>query len=333
VRSDIHDRRWHEELLAPYGLQLVADPKPVSFGARNAHTVLHTSDGAMVLRRYRGGWHLDTVLHEHAVLRRLAELDFPAVRVVTTSDGATFVRRGEQLFALFERSPGISYWSTFMTHRGRQRLHREAGRTLGVMHTALRGYVPDVEHHVNIQAASSGDASGVEWHLAALEWLTSTTGDDEYAHPHERDLVARAWYATQRLVDLDTTLQRADLPRVMIHGDYGLHNLLFADDGSAIVCDFELARLDLRLVDLVIAMSRIIVESGRSFLHGYCSAAPIPPDELRLLPTVWQFYHLTAAVRSWHNYRTIAGIERLATARRRLIEAERVHREGLVPRA
>ena len=329
TRSDQHDHDWYRDLLAPYGLPLVAGPEAVPFGARNAHVILQTPDGAKVLRRYRSWWPADSVRHEHAVLQRLAELDFPAVRVVATRGGSTFVRRDGHVFALFDRSHGVNYSSTFVSGRGRASLLREAGRTLAMMHDLLVGYAPAVDHHVTVQAGLAGDASGAQWHLAALESLASTIGHRGTADPVERELAERAGYARQRLVELDATLRTADLSQVVIHGDYGLHNLLFADDASAIVCDFELARLDRRLVDLVIVLSRIGDRGGRSFLRGYRSAASLRPDEVQLMPMVWEFHHLTGAVRSWHNHRTHAGNGRLTTARRRLIEAQRVHHEGL----
>ena len=98
------------------------------------------------------------------------------------------------------------------------------------------------------------------------------------------------------MCQLDEALPERQLPRVVIHGDYGLHNMLFRPDGAAMLLDFELSRLEWRLVDLVIMMSRLSVAKGRAFLTGYQSAYPLSEQEWQLFPQVWQNYMLRGAV-------------------------------------
>ena len=88
----------------------------------------------------------------------------------------------------------------------------------------------------------------------------------------------------------------------MIHGDFGIHNLAFRRDGTVVVFDFELARLEWRLVDLVIVLSRALPESGRAFLHGYRQVNEITPTEWGPSPRSGEFHLLAGAVRSWRNF-------------------------------
>ncbi|MEN8198403.1 MAG: phosphotransferase, partial [Pseudomonadota bacterium] len=53
---------------------------------------------------------------------------------------------------------------------------------------------------------------------------------------------------------LEEALGDAQLPRLVIHGDFGIHNMLFHDNESATLLDFELARLEWRLSDLVLVL-------------------------------------------------------------------------------
>jgi Ser/Thr protein kinase RdoA (MazF antagonist) len=89
-----------------------------------------------------------------------------------------------------------------------------------------------------------------------------------------------------------------------------------------VVTDFELARREWRLVDLIIVLSRISFDRGQAFLAGYREQAAIPADEWRYLSDVWQHYRLTGAIHSWHNHLIHGGEQRLATARARVAEAE-----------
>ena len=121
-----------------------------------------------------------------------------------------------------------------------------------------------------------------------------------------------------------------DLPQLVIHGDFGIHNLLFQPDGTAVVHDFELARLDWRLLDLVIAASRLAPARRGAFMAGYRETNELPGAEIDVLPALWRYHLLTGAVRSWYGYSEFGNVDRLATARARIIEAERVSSRGPV---
>jgi Ser/Thr protein kinase RdoA (MazF antagonist) len=139
---------------------------------------------------------------------------------------------------------------------------------------------------------------------------------------HHLALAGMAPDIADRLAELHRRIERADLPLTMIHGDYGIHNLLFRRDDVAVVTDFELARRELRLIDLVIVLSRVATEHGAAFLDGYREQTSIADEEWAQLANVWQYYRLTGAIQSWRNHSTHGGDGRLATARRRVAEAE-----------
>jgi Ser/Thr protein kinase RdoA (MazF antagonist) len=122
--------------------------------------------------------------------------------------------------------------------------------------------------------------------------------------------------------ELAGILEDVNLPRGVIHGDFGVHNLLFRPDGTAVVHDFELARIEWRVVDVIIVLSRLGEERGREFLTAYRAASDLTPGELRHLDEVWQYYRLRGAVQSWNSFLELGGMRRLETARRRVEEAD-----------
>jgi Ser/Thr protein kinase RdoA (MazF antagonist) len=113
---------------------------------------------------------------------------------------------------------------------------------------------------------------------------------------------------------LDEQLNQAPLPRLIIHGDYGLHNLLFQSTTQATPVDFELARLEWRLSDLVSCLSKLRYASGEydfdsmtHFMDGYRREYPISDEEWMFFPQVWQFYRLMGAVQYWKSYFETSG--------------------------
>lgn len=53
------------------------------------------------------------------------------------------------------------------------------------------------------------------------------------------------------------------------------------------------------------------------------------PTDWRYLGAMWEYHRLGGAVRAWESYVRRGKLERLAVARKRLVQAERVRDEGL----
>jgi Ser/Thr protein kinase RdoA (MazF antagonist)/thymidylate kinase len=312
------------EVLEHYRLELTRSPDNIPFGRRNHNVVVTTDVGRRVLRRYRTTAEPDSVMHEHAVLTELERRGFPAVRLARTAAGGTIVAHDGHLYALFEFEHGANLASyVFPGRASRTRILTTAARTLARLHRELADFTPEAAHHLGYHPASGERRRDLRWHLEALSVLPSrhpTAGPD--GQRHHRELAARSEALASRLSRLDAALTQAPLPRVMIHGDYGVHNLLFRRDGVAVVGDFELARREWRLIDLIIVLSRMPIGHGRTFIDAYRRASAIPADEWSNLADVWQYYRLTGAVQSWHNHFVHGGAQRLATARARVDEAE-----------
>ena len=309
-------------LLANYGVIASRTPRTVPFGARNVHVLVTTPSGRKVLKQYRERWTESTVAYEHAVLRRLGEVGFPSVRVNPTLSGDTVVASGGRLHALFDFVPGTTYTARLMPYRSRLRLLTRAGLTLGELHRELAGFTPEAVHHLGFRSATLDRTHDLAWYRETLDGLRLR----QYSVPPDRasdadELSRRADEIESRLDRLVEELERADLPRVVIHGDFGIHNLVFRPDGTVVVFDFELARLEWRLVDLVIVLSRALPQSGRVFLDGYRRSNEIRQSEWEFLPLVWEFHLLAGAIRSWRNFVDQGGAHRVTIARRRLEDA------------
>jgi len=106
----------------------------------------------------------------------------------------------------------------------------------------------------------------------------------------------------ERIASLDASLGRLDLPRRVIHGDFGLHNLLIEGD-VATPLDVELARIDWRLTDLLLVLDKQVGADGSVdgealgvFFEGYGVLGDV---ERAALADAWRYQCVTSAVRSW----------------------------------
>jgi glycosyltransferase involved in cell wall biosynthesis/Ser/Thr protein kinase RdoA (MazF antagonist) len=316
-------------VLDQFGLQLVGAPKNVATGRRNRNLVVHTDQGRKVLRRYRDGWPLSTIAYEHSILARLAELNFPAPRLVTTVSGSTFLSAMDGNYALFDFVDGANIVGRYLTAARLQRLRITSGELLARLHSDLEGFLPQGRHHLGFDSYSESRRRDLAWYeqtiarlkersveLAAGPSVAGAQVDDA------RWLARNADEVLERIADLRQTLAGVELPRAVIHGDFGLHNLLFQSDRSATVLDFELARLEWRLSEIVMIMGRAGLERSGHILAAYQDIYPLTGDEWHVLPQVWQLRNLEGAVQNWNTYFE-QGIEKnLAAARTRIARAD-----------
>jgi Ser/Thr protein kinase RdoA (MazF antagonist) len=326
VRRPSIDRDAADAILASYGLRVTKRVRNLPVGRRNRSVVVHTRAGPKVLKRYRDQWEVPTIVHEHSILRHLASTGFPAVRVEAARSGATLIDREDGRFALFAFEDGVNLAGFLLPLERRFRLWELAGRLLAEFHHAVEGFVPEGAHHLGYVGPIGERSRDLAWHLGSLQELSrdpvSTIGGEPEANIGW--LRGNAERIGDRILALHETLGEAQLSRSVIHGDYGLHNILFRRAGSPILLDFELARFDWRLIDIVTVLSRVEARLAAAFLHGYEEVAGPPGDEWRFLSDVWQFYRLSGAVQSWFTYARFGDARRLATARRRVEEADRI---------
>jgi Ser/Thr protein kinase RdoA (MazF antagonist) len=304
------------EVLARYGLEPTGSGQNLRLGRRSRNVAVSCRTGPKVVKRYRPRWRPAAVRYGHSILVRLEELGFPAVRLVRTPEGATWTQLDDGLYAVFDLVRGTNYSLNYLRRRDRLELTRVAATTLARMHRTLEDFTPLGEHHLSFASPTGDRVRDVAWHAAKLEELRarSATLEDPEALACTARLTELADPVLEQITSLEPRLADAALPRLVIHGDFGLHNLIFPSPGRAVPIDFEVARLDWRVNDLVSALGKYRFRDGsydlaamERFIEGYAPAFPFTPDELALFPDVWRLYRLRAAVQYWNSYFETSG--------------------------
>ncbi|HUP76700.1 MAG TPA: phosphotransferase [Acidimicrobiales bacterium] len=323
------DRDDCATVLGQYDLRVTGAPRNIGYGWRNEIVIVKTSDGTKVLKRYPSRWSEAAVQHEHSILAHLESVAFPAVRLVRRSDGTTSTTHAGVTYVLFEFSSGRNVTGCITSPRQHRRHLACAGSTLARLHRALEGFVPTGVHHLSDHLDGANDRSTLGYRTVLARLVERSHPSSGEVHAQLEWLRGRAGRVHERLEQLDERLGAAPLNRHVIHGDYGLHNLLFRADGTAVVHDFELARVDYRLADLAAVLSRSESHPTSAFVDSYRAESAITGHEWDHLSEVWERHRLCGAVRSWENFSRYGDPRRLHTARRRIDEAATVRTSGV----
>jgi Ser/Thr protein kinase RdoA (MazF antagonist) len=312
-------------ILDDYGLNRAGKAHNLAFALRSESAWVGTDDGRVVVRVYRQHWPDQVIRHEHSVLRHLESTGYPAVRLLTRLDRETITRVGERRVAVFRFSEGVNLaGSVLIPSDGWVEASRLLGTLLARLHRATAGFVPQGAHHLSLDADDPIGAR-LEAQLETLGSLAASPAN----HPDAAWLQARASDIERRLVRLAGVVADSDLEVSVIHGDFGFHNVLLRRDGGATVHDFELARRDWCLVDVVETISPMPPERAHHLLDGYRSEADGEPKDWQWLAEMWEYHRLGGAVRSWKSFSERGDIDRLAAARARVEEADRVAATGV----
>ena len=315
VAARMHDPAIDEEtlgaVLEEFGIPRIGTARNIWLSRRNRNVVVATGSGRKVVKLYRPQWSAETVECAHSILRRLEDVRFPAPRLVRRPLGDDQVTTGHGVAAVFDFIDGANLSLHYLLRPDRLELTIEAGSTLAALHRSLQGFTPSGQHHLGFAGAGGPRHRDLRWFAETIAELIDRSGEltEPGVAARVGSLVARSDQTYSSLEQLDRKLSDTSLPRLVIHGDYGLHNLLFRRRLPAVPVDFELARLDWRVFDLISALGKhrfkggaYDFESMKAFQRGYASRFPLTEEERALFPDAWRLYKLQAAVQYWLSY-------------------------------
>ena len=295
------DRATVTDILECYGIRTAGPSRNLRLARRSLNVAVATPSGKRVLKLYRPQWKPATVEYGHSILAPARGAE--RARRPSQPHDATVRRTSPDRIACSPCStscPGVNYSLNFLRRPDRLRLTVIAGQTLANLHSSVGEFTPAGEHHMGLVSTTGARRRDIAWHAAKLDELGARTANlaDADARRRAKDLCDRSTWLLDEIDRLDTALDRAELPRLVIHGDYGLHNLIFQPTG-AIPVDFELSRLDWRINDLVSALGKYRYRSGQydfesmdTFMESYRRWFPLTVDEQTLLPDIWRLYKL-----------------------------------------
>jgi Ser/Thr protein kinase RdoA (MazF antagonist) len=281
---------------------------------------VRTSRGDAVVKRYKASVSLRSVVLEHSVLGELERMRFPAPRLWRTSTGRTSVELDGLQHAVFGYLAGYRDPRDFvMAAPDRRRVDLMAAAALADLHLALAEHAPPPSDSLGFTSRGGDRVRSMAWYAEQLASI---------AAPRR----VRVWLESS-LGRVRETLERDQLPLTVVHGDFGWHNLLLKPGARLVIVDFELARLDWRVVDLAIVLPRLAaggigfdLDRVRHFLAAYRQRSEATQVELRRIPDVLAYLSMDRAVVAWGRERDGIPGDWGAEARQRVMLAEELLR-------
>ncbi len=290
-----------ETVLREWALPRPVRVRQLAHGTNNEMFAVETRDGSFVLRVYANHADARRVRFEQAVLARLAQAGLPFALPVPlpTASGDLIARiAGEgdgggaqvTLATLAPLLPGAH------PDRGNLEQARTGGEALGLLDVAL-AYLPPMEVEGAVGWRSYGDLAHChplvpDPRAAILELPVAA---------ETRDRLARTYDALlERIPVLYGTL-----PRQLTHEDYAPDNLLMEGARVTAVLDFEFCALDVRAMDLTVALSWWPGErfgTGeewpilRAVAGGYARHVTLTAEEARAMPTLYLLRAYTSLI-------------------------------------
>ncbi len=291
---------------------------PLSGGTNNLVWLTETQDGERyVLRLFPDLSQLPRLRYEAALLRALSNKDLPfrlPLPIMTRSGDSV-------AFLVYEaETPTFAILSPFLPGQPPDRndpsLAPPAGKALAALDNAL-ATLPEIAAPAGFEPTFSyaGLVRGyppVPDPIAAVERL-----------PIERDKARQTQNILVLVLEQIPHLY-ARLPQQLLHLDYGPANIFMEDRRVTAVFDFEFAGIDLRVMELCVALSWWPVRlmgTGKewevidAFAKAYLADFLLSEEELRAIPEVLRLRDAGSLVHRMERY--FAGLETDTTMQER----------------
>ncbi|MDY6876437.1 MAG: phosphotransferase [Chloroflexota bacterium] len=269
--------------------------------------VVNTARGKFIFRQHRLSE--DAVAYEHQVLDHLQQRDFPAPRLLLNQAGQAWSAFDGSLYSVYGFVEGYSPTCFLWSPAAWRGILTQYGRTLGKYHQAVADLVPSAYKWNGYRPAEHRRWREGDWFRQALaqirpllQKLAATNPIDDWTRSHLD--------ALDTMLRLESIVEeRADLSKLVIHGDYSPWNVLFRRGQSPCVLDFNESRLDLKIYDIMLATFWFAWRDGHldqdvvlPFQTGYNKTGQLHKADINLAGTVFQWIMARSLTERLHTH-------------------------------
>jgi Ser/Thr protein kinase RdoA (MazF antagonist) len=181
------------------------------------------------------------------------------------------------------------------------------------LHSDLKEFIPIGYNPDGFKSQTEGRWRSLDWFSNKLAHCIQNLSTDHLNRINSKifALICHARKLEEQMVRSIEILDEAGLPRQIIHKDYNQSNILYRKYKSPVIIDFEIARLDWRLIDIIdgweaFAKDKFMYNPKKMeiFFKAYQDKNRLRKDELRFIPLVWKYLDLTRCILNLHNYVT-----------------------------
>ncbi len=265
-----------------------------SRGNNSSNFVVMTSRGKFIFKRHYLS--ATAVAHEHQILRHLRQRDFPVPRVLLNQANQTLSTVDGSLYSVYEFVEGCCLSDFLWKTTTRRNIITQAGRILGEYHQAISDLVPSFRKWDGYCPTKHKRWRAGDWFRQALRDIHPLLQKPSANRPVD-DFARSHIAAIEQMLTLESVIEtRSDLSKLVIHADYAPWNILLRPDQSLFVLDFNAARLDLKIFDIISATfwfawhgDHLHPSRARAFQAGYCETGHLLEIDIRLAGPVFQW--------------------------------------------
>jgi Ser/Thr protein kinase RdoA (MazF antagonist) len=304
-----------KEIIDIYGVKVTGEATSIPLKSRSLHIVLNTTEGKKILKRYKATVSQSVITTEHSILNYLATIDFPAPRLISTDYGEMLIRLAGHHYAMFDYLDGYFHYHDYlMLPHHKLKFIELSALALATLHSALWDFTPLGSNPEGFPSKDGDRSRDTFWYVAMLKTCQSEVNsfnsiNDEDTISYRDLLLEYGDEVKNEIQKLSTEIVKANLPRGIIHGDYGPYNILIKRNNPVLILDFELARIDWRILDIAKSLPYFVRDSfgfsfnkARAYVKSYHSAFPLDPQEVLSVPLILKFIALKRLIVCWHRF-------------------------------
>jgi len=269
--------------------------------------IVTTARGRFVFRRHR--LTETDVAYEHQVLDHLQQRNFPAPRILRNQTGQAWSAIDGSLYSVYEFVEGYCFTDFLWWPAVRREIANQCGRTLGRYHHAVAHLVPNAYKWSAYRPTEHRRWREGDWFRQTLKDIRPLLQKPTATSPID-DFTRSRIDAIDKMLSLESVVEeRSDLSKVVIHGDYAPWNVLFRRGLPPFVLDFNEARLDLKIYDVVLATfrsgwrgHRLDRDRALAFQAGYGESGQLHDSDVSLAGPVFQWIMARSLTERLHKH-------------------------------
>lgn len=281
-----------------YGLGAITSSRDLPNAGQNKGFYLETNRGHYFLREYRKGIASRTVSNEAVLIEFLYQNGLPVPKIIRNKHGELLSRTPDgEAFFVQEFIEGDFFPTEGLDVNERQMV--SAAQTLARFHKVMQEKKPQLDTPADIQDYTTESFFSSQKALSIWKDSLSLINQKTEIDTIDMQILGIAPQKIKDILALDVNhlnSTMSKMPSLLAHGDFTPQNLIFKDDEVVAIVDWELARYQPRVWELLRAVcsfckterteifnTPLDIIKAKNFITAYEEINPLTKEEKEMM--------------------------------------------------